>query len=265
LPQFGLKGPPAVIPDSRFKKSVFAKTLKKQTPLNYRIHVTTVEKNPIHLISNLSKEQVPISLDLVVSSAEPLEGSLQINEFTAELFRRKAAVKYFKLKISAVNPELINGLIIIKHTDYTIKILIGGTFEEPTVVFESNPPVPQNQIVSILLFGRKLDESDSGQASSVSNTQAAVTDKALALSSMYVLASTPIESVGYDSQSQTFTAKVHLAEGTSFNVGADDSGVNQVGINRHLGGPWFIYTYVKNPSASQERSSAAFLEWVKRY
>jgi hypothetical protein len=116
-----------------------------------------------------------------------------------------------------------------------------------------------------LLFGRKLNEGDSDQSGSVSNTRAALADRALALSSMYILASTPVESVGYDSQSQAVTAKIHLANGTSLNLGAGDSGLKEIGVNRHLGGPWYIYTFMRSPAGSDERSTAAFLEWVLKY
>lgn len=71
----------------------------------------------------------------------------------------------------------------------------------------------------MLLFGRKLDALDAGQAASVGSTGAAVADGAVTLASMYLLASTPVESVGYNPVTRVSTAKIRLADGTSLNVG----------------------------------------------
>ncbi|MBX9766590.1 MAG: hypothetical protein K2X47_04905, partial [Bdellovibrionales bacterium] len=79
------------------------------------------------------------------------------------------------------------------------------------------------------------------------------------------LASTPVESISYDSRAQMFTAKVKLQEGTSIDIGTDTDRLKQIGINRHISGPWYIYTYLKNPTAGEERSTSAFIEWVLKY
>ena len=265
LPVFGLKGPPPLIPDSRLKKTLVQKVKDPATSLEYSVRVKTADAHPIRLLSNLAKTPVPVELDILIDSSKAPSGEIRVKEFAVEFFRRKAQMKYFNVKLKGTDEETLHGLIEVHYTDYLVKIYLDGTTREPTYRFESVPPLSQNDIISVLLFGRKTDENDPGQTGSVANTQAALADKAVGLASMYLLASTPIESVGYNSQSQTFTAKFRLTEGTSLNVGAGDSGVKEVGVNRHLGGPWYIYTFLKNPAERQDRSTAAFLQWVLRY
>ena len=265
LPRFGLKGPPPILPDSRFKKTLDPPKPDSETALEYAIHIDTLASKDIKILSNLAKSPVPLEIHMVVQSGAKAKGSVHVKDFSVQLFRRDAQIKYFDVYLGQNDEEPIHGMAEVHYTDYLVKIFLDGTVREPVIRFESVPPRGQNDIVSVLLFGRAADPSNTDQTSSVSNTEAAIADKAVGLASMYLLASTPIESIGYTSQSQTFTAKFHLAEGTSLNIGASDAGLKEVGVNRHLGGPWYAYTYIKNPSTSDDRSTAAFLQWVLRY
>ncbi len=103
------------------------------------------------------------------------------------------------------------------------------------------------------------------QASSVGNTRAAVQNNALNLASMYLLASTPVESIGYDPITGSFNAKIKLADGTSVTVGTDFSQVNQLGFRQRLGSNWAINTYVNDPFAVVNRTLTALLEWSVGY
>lgn len=265
LPRFGLKGPPPIIPDRRFKKSLDVQKVDQAVAMDYIIHIDTMANKDMKILSNLVKSPVPVELHLVVGSGAKPKGTIHIKDFSVELFRREAQLKYFDLFLGQSDEELIHGMAEVHYTDYLVKVFLDGTVREPVIRFESLPPLGQDDIISVLLFGRKVDANDTDQGSSVSNTDAAIADKAVGLASMYLLASTPIESIGYNSQSQTFTAKFRLAEGTSLNIGAGDAGLREVGVNRHLGGPWYIYTALKNPSVSDDRSTAALLQWVLRY
>jgi outer membrane protein W len=109
----------------------------------------------------------------------------------------------------------------------------------------------------------------------VGNTQAAIKDGAIGLSSMYVLASTPVESVNYDSGSGVVTARVRLAEGTTLNVGTQSNQVSQVGVRKRLGKHWAVETDVNQGSANAAGASASstgtgtrgslFFEYSSRY
>ena len=119
--------------------------------------------------------------------------------------------------------------------------------------------------MSVLLFGEPLETLDPDRLSSIGNAQAALADGALNLASIYALASTPIQSIGYDPQKGIATMKVRLAEGTSLNVGASSSEVQEIGVRKRIGPNWTVTTQVENSAASSERSVSAFLEWALRY
>src|SRR5690606_13697488 len=141
----------------------------------------------------------------------------------------------------------LSGRVDVQYVDYRIHIYLRGTPEEPQIDLESDPHLPEDQIISVLLFGRTLEELGSDQTESVGSTRAALTDGAVGLASMYLLASTPVESVGYNPLTKTFTAKVRLADGTSLNLGTDMKDLTQVGIRKRLSREWSIGTYLENP------------------
>ncbi|MEO5969714.1 MAG: hypothetical protein ABIQ95_07275, partial [Bdellovibrionia bacterium] len=115
-------------------------------------------------------------------------------------------------------------------------------------------------------FGKPMEELDADQEQSVGSTRAAIADKALGIASLYALASTPVQSVGYDSTTKLFTAKLRLGEGTSLNLGADTNGLEGIGIRKRLSSKWSITTDISNSkSGYQNKAVSTFLEWVHRY
>jgi hypothetical protein len=82
---------------------------------------------------------------------------------------------------------------------------------------------------------------------------------------MYLLASTPVESVGYDPATKVFHAKVRLANGTSLNLGSNMKALNQIGLRKLLGPNLAIVSYLENPLDPVHRTLTAFLEWSKGY
>jgi hypothetical protein len=215
----------------------------------------------------LAKSAVPISVDIKKASQAPLSGNIHVANFPLELFRRDANVERFDLALAdPTRDSSMNGEIRLAYTDYTIRVLLLSTVGKPVIRFVSEPPLTEDQIVSVLLFGKQIDELDSDQAESVGRTRAAVADGALGLASLYVLASTPIESVGYDPNTGVATAKVRLAEGTSLNVASSTSNhLEEVGVRKRLGPHWTIDTELANPTSTGNRVVSAFLQWSNRY
>ena len=204
--------------------------------------------------------------DLRGTDQKPFSGFVRISSFPVELFRRKATIQNIDLQMKAdPRKSEVNGNIQVVYTDYTVHIFILGLIDQPQLRFTSEPPLPQDQVLSVLLFGKTMDNLSSDQASSVGSARAAVANSAVSLASMYLLASTPIESIGYDPVSNTFTAKVRLANGTSLSVGGNMSQLNQIGIRKQLGPNWTITTYLQNPLDPVQRTLTAFLEWTKGY
>jgi hypothetical protein len=194
-----------------------------------------------------------------------MRGSVKVANFDLNLFRREATLDHFNVRF---DPKLgdvgeVDGLITVDYADYTVKIAVLGSTKQPQVKLASDPPLPEDQLVAVLLFGKPIDELDSEETGSVGDTRAAVQDSALSLASLYLLASTPVQSVGYDSRTGSVTAKVRLATGTSLNVGAGQES-QQVGVSKRLGKRWSVSTDVIR-STQGTQTFTAFLEWNNRY
>ena len=110
-----------------------------------------------------------------------------------------------------------------------------------------------------------MSELDDDQMKSADSMRAAAADGALSLASLYLLAATPVQSVGYDPQAKAFTAKVAIGAGTSLNVGSDFEDYQKVGVRKRLGRSWAVETFVERRADADESSATALLEWSKRY
>jgi hypothetical protein len=231
----------------------------------YEINVKTPSESPVYLLSNLTKKPAPIHVDLSTSSQDHLQGKIRVTSFPLELFRRDATVEHFDLLLRRpVEESKLDGLIKVAYADYTISIMVISTLGKPTVKFLSDPPLPEDQVIATLLFGRPIEELDADQSLSVGNSRAAVADRALGLASLYALASTPIQSVDYNSKTGILTATFKLAKGMTLNVGMDSNRISEVGIRKRLGGPWTATTSLSSFDG-QAGILSTFIEWVNRY
>ena len=272
LPTLDLQAPPRIVPDARIRDlSVARKTEEDHetaSSFQYRFEVKTAK--PIKFISNLAQAPIPLSLDVVAESDKPTVVKLDILQFPLELFRRKAEVEHFRVRTGNEGEMNLDGTIRITYTDYVIQILVLGTADSPDIKFLSTPPLSQNQLIAVLLFGKTMDQLEAGQLESVDNARAAAASSAISLASMYLLASTPIESIGYNPGNGQFSAKVRLASGMSLDVGASTQRVERLGLRKRLGTNWSINTYLNDPfrtnnDTTARRAAEAYLEWNKRY
>jgi hypothetical protein len=195
-------------------------------------------------------------------------GTVMVRKFPLEIFRRDAVLEHLTISLASPAPESeLNGAVKVAYADYTITIQIIGTSGKPAIKMRSDPPLPEEQLVAVLLFGRPLEELDPDQNSSVGSTRAALADGAVGLASLYALASTPIQSVGYDPKRGVVNVKVRLGAGTSLNLGttgATDQ-LETIGIRRRLGPHWTIETDLIRSTDETGRTASAFLEWSNRY
>jgi hypothetical protein len=258
---------PAAMPKLTRDKRIIVGTPKKEAkdsiPIRFDLAVETPKESPVRILTNLSPRPVPIDLNLRIQ--DTLSGQIHTADVLVELFRRKAVIKEFTIDFAEKIPESpIHGKVEITHGGYLIRIAMIGTLEKPTITMESDPPLSQSDIISVLLFGEPMDDTDVGQSASAGGMSSAITDRALALSSLYLLASTPIERIGYDPETKKVTAKLRLGSKTSLLLGTE-SGEYQVGLRRRLGAGFFITTNLYSQQSDDSALGAAFLEWHKRF
>jgi hypothetical protein len=273
LPRFDLRGMAALQADSRIQSG--AETDKRAlvrrekaarpggaAPLTSRISVRTVK--PVLLYSNLAKDPVPVGLDLTVSPPRPgMEGTAELKPFRALIFRRIAAVDHVRLTGRAGSDIMdLDGLIVYKTAEARIRISLLGTSLKPRVELESDPPMSQDDIMAMLLFGKSPGQLDSDQQASAANASSAVAGSAFGLASLYLLASTPVDYVGYDPASRTYTVKLRLPGGATLQLGSDGAS-RGVQLRKRLASNLAIQTELTS-TETQGNVVTTLLEWYGR-
>jgi hypothetical protein len=271
LPRLDWAAPPRILPDSRIRALTGRSSDSESSSLEYRISIKTPAGHPVRILSNLTQSPIPVSTSLSLSDSEPFLGWVRVEGFPIEFFRRKADIQQFTLNIqSPIKESSIQGAVRVAYADYTIFLKAAGTVDKPILHLTSDPPLPENQLFATLLFGQPLDQLNAEQSDSIGNTRTAFAEGAVGLASLYVLASTPIQSVNYDPQTRTVSAKIRLGDGTSLNVGSE-TGSPTVGLRKRLGPFWTLETDVttNNTNASDSRGiggvASAYLQWSHRY
>jgi hypothetical protein len=160
--------------------------------------------------------------------------------------------------------QVVDGKLAVSYLEYDIDIELVGEVREPEIRLSSMPPLERNQIISVLIFGRPLSDLDEDEKQSVGNLNAAFAEAALGISSLYLLASTPIESVGYDPDRELVTANVGLGGGASLELGAGGAG-SSVGIRKRLSREFIFRSEVERLGSTSKQTVSALIEWVKRF
>lgn len=219
---------------------------------------------PILLYSNLAKDPVPLDLDLKLAIPPgPPAGTVKIRPFRVVMFRRTAAIEHITLTGRAGSDAMaLEGAIVYKTAEARILIRLLGTVEKPRIELESNPPRSQDDIMAMLLFGKSPSELDSDQQSSAANARTAVANSAFGLASLYLLASTPVDYVGYDPVSKTYTVKLRLPGGATLQLGSDGES-RGVQLRKRLASNLAIKTELTSTQA-QGNVVTTLLEWYGR-
>ena len=265
LPRMSLVSFPKLFPDSRFVGEIEEKNNGK---FRYNLRFGS-PSNPVKLVSNLAQNEVPVYLDLRITDAAPISGNVTVKDFSLKIFRRNATLErlYLDLQPTPFSETIVNvdGTLRVDYTDYTVKVLLGGTADRPSIRLASTPALPEDQLVAALLFGRPVEELDPQEEESVGNAKAAFANRAIGLTSLYLLASTPIESLGYDSQSDAFVARVRIGEKTTLNVETGPTEIESVGIRKRLSRFWTVATDISGATEGDYPRLSAFFEWSNRY
>ena len=153
----GLPGRPAPQPPaSRPNFSI------PQPPLrDWKFNVTIKTKDPFLIRGNLANGRAITDLSLTGTGLRPvLQGWVRLDNVDATLpFSRleiASGFLYFDPG-DPLNPKIdIHGKSVIR--DYTINVYIYGTTLSPEAIFTSEPPLPQEEIISLLATGATREE-----------------------------------------------------------------------------------------------------------
>jgi hypothetical protein len=158
----GLPGRPAPRP----KPPPTQEAISLPPPLSgwtFDIGVTT--KDPFLIRGNLANGGAIVNMRLTGTGAEPaLTGMVRLRDVEATLPFSRLTIDQGFLYFDPgepLNPRLeLQGTSLIR--DYTIRVFVYGTANAPEAVFTSQPPLPQEEIISLLATGTTREELVSG-------------------------------------------------------------------------------------------------------
>lgn len=229
---------------------------------DHSVRLRTVKPALLH--TNLAKEPVPISLDLNSTSAG-MEGRIQVEPFKLEIFKQEARVDHVTLTPHpGSKAQDLDGKIVYKKSDVTIDILLLGSTEKPQVDFQSDPPMSRDEIVAVLFYGKSPGELDSEQQATVGNASAGMANGAFGVVSLYLLAATPIDYVGYDPATQTYQARFKLPGGATLSVGSNLEESRTLTLRKRILKNVELETGVRR-TPGETNAVTTFLQWFRRY
>jgi hypothetical protein len=144
--------PPSASPDLSFR----------EPPLrDWKFDVAVKTKDPFKIRGNLANGSALVDMRLSGTGLEPrIDGSVRLQNVEATLpFSRLEITQgflYFNPD-DPFNPGLdLQGRSLIR--DYTVRVYVYGTADKPEAVFTSEPPLPQEEIISLLATGTTREE-----------------------------------------------------------------------------------------------------------
>lgn len=272
-PRLEIPNIPKLTPDSRFGPipSRMIAPSPKEEPLkkaHFQVRVKTTRPDSIRINTNLTADPLPIGLDLAYSDFPKRKtsttGWITVGTTGVEIFRRRGTLEELRFDLLESGVQKVLARVTTSVHDYDISIFLSGDVTKPDVLLDSEPPLPRDQILSVLLFGRPLEELEAFERSSVTDVEAAIANAALGVASLYYFAKTPIESISYDPSRRLLTAQVGIGGGASVEFGRGGQGT-VVGFEKRLSRDFVFRSDVERLAASGSQTVSALIEWVKRF
>ncbi|NHF72919.1 translocation/assembly module TamB domain-containing protein [Paracoccus xiamenensis] len=126
--------------------------------------------------------------------------------------------------------------LVAIHTedDITIRIIIDGDLREPDITFESDPELPEEEVLSYLLFGRGLDQISPLQAAQLANALAVLAGRGGIGVIGNIREATGLDDLDMtidDDGSVAVRAGKYLTRNVYTDVELDDEGQTQINLN----------------------------------
>jgi hypothetical protein len=123
---------------------------------NWKFDVAVKTKDPVLIRGNLATGAAIVDLKLTGTGLHPeLAGFVRMETVEATLPFSRLDVSYGFLYFDpsdSFNPKIdLQGTSVIR--DYTVRVYVYGTLLEPEAIFTSEPPLPQEEIISLIATG----------------------------------------------------------------------------------------------------------------
>ena len=158
----GLPGRPAPQPPAE-RPEFFS--LRGPPFRDWKFDVTIKTKDPVLIRGNLATGEATTDLKLIGTGLNPgLQGVVHMEGVEATLPFSRLDVSRGSLTFNpndSTNPTIdLQGTSVIR--DYTVRVYVYGTLLSPQAVFTSEPPLPQEDIISLIATGTTRQELSTG-------------------------------------------------------------------------------------------------------
>ena len=260
-------GMPKVAPDSRILKRPKVIKVKKRDAfkISFEFEMETAKPGAIRLLSQYANPYLPLSLSIRADQTKQTTGYVQTEPFKVEYLRRVVQVEKFRLDIENVQKNILplSGRLRIDQADYKVYINFEGTVQHPQIVLSSVPELTQNEIISVLLYGRPSD-LESSDAQTAGSFEAAMADKAIGIFGLWAFAATPIQSFSYNPLTKVYTATVKITDDLTAGIGTNWEESARLELRKRVSQKWML-TASWTPNEEGDVEEKLVLQWEQRF
>lgn len=270
-----LGGMPRVVPNARLIRKppppppAAAGGGKKANPFRFTFAINVETENPgaIELLHRFFEPHFPVTLNLLRNAQSENRGFIQAEPFTIVYLRRRVELEKMRIDLPNAEDEPMNvdGRFKIRQTNYDIFVHIKGDTRSPSLTLTSDPYLPQDQIISVLLYDRTNDQLVAADAQTAGSFQSAVADRAIGLFGLWAFATTPIKSFSYNPATKVYTATVALSDDTTVGVGSDWEDATNFELRKRVSRQWVLMATWTPATHDSEAQSKLVLQWEKRF
>src|SRR5262245_43419872 len=132
---------------------------------DWKFDVAIKTKDPVLIRGNLATGEATTDLKLIGTGLKPgLQGVVHMEDVEATLPFSRLEVSRGSLTFDpkdSTNPKIdLQGTSVIR--DYTVRVYVYGTLLSPQAIFTSEPPLPQEEIISLIATGATRQELSTG-------------------------------------------------------------------------------------------------------
>jgi hypothetical protein len=263
-----MKGKPRITLDQRILK---APAKEKSKPSNFKIYLSlaaeTTKPGAIRFLSKYFKPYLPMTISLHRSSEKDNTGFLKTEPFAIEYLRRRVEVVRMRIDLPEKEdaPLPVNARFKIKQTQYTVFINLTGPINKPEISMTSVPYLPENEIISVLLYDRVSSELAGSDAETAGNVQAAMADRAIGLFGLWAFAATPIKSFSYNTVTKVYTATVALSDDVTAGIGTNWEEATRLELRKRVSKSWMLTAAWVPATQNEDQKTNLVLQWEKRF
>jgi hypothetical protein len=259
--------PPQFLPDSRINRRTSKTKPKPQAnPIEFDLRLKTTADKPITLKSNLVDEPIRLALAIDLLRSQLQKAFIQVLPLKTTIFRRPLVLEELTITLFPEQEAFLKGTLHFRFPEYLVTLDFEGPSSNVQTQLKSSPPLPLDDIYSVLLFGRPMMDLDDSARDDAGRGARMLSQGLLSLTTLYFFAGTPVQSLGYNPDRGQVEAQFGIGKNSSLRLsGGGNQGDRAVGIRRSLGAGWFIDTSVNQNTQEGSQTETIMLERIHAY